>query len=176
MKNVLLATDGSPSALAAARWVADLGVQAPGLKVTVLHVLADPGGWLSAMPDSGIVLPEAPLAKAAGIIRRAKAVIGTRLHAIILAARYAVPFIAVPYDPKVTALCEDLAYPLAPLFVPGAAERPSFDTTDALVDRLWSQRDELSAHLAAASARLRDLAARNFEVLDELVAERVPNR
>ncbi|MHB8356137.1 MAG: polysaccharide pyruvyl transferase CsaB [Vulcanimicrobiaceae bacterium] len=123
-----------------------------------------------------VLLPEAPLAKAAGIIRRAKAVIGTRLHAIILAARYAVPFIAVPYDPKVTALCEDLAYPLAPLFVPGAAERPSFDETDALVDRLWSQRDELSAHLAAASARLRDLAARNFEVLDELVAERVPNR
>ncbi|MDQ2872615.1 MAG: polysaccharide pyruvyl transferase CsaB [Candidatus Eremiobacteraeota bacterium] len=118
-----------------------------------------------------VLLPDAPLARAANIIRRSKAVIGMRLHALILAARYGVPFLTMPYDPKVAALSEDLAYPLDPLFVPGAAVKPAPAVTDALVDRLWSERDALSAHLLSRGAELRMLAARNFEVLDDLLGE-----
>lgn len=120
-----------------------------------------------------VLLPECSLERAANIIRRSKAVLGMRLHALILAARYAVPFLAMPYDPKVGALCEDLSYPMAPLFsLNPPLPKPQFDAVDALVDDFWARRDALSAHLADAAGRLRQLAARNFEVLDELVAEK----
>jgi polysaccharide pyruvyl transferase WcaK-like protein len=120
-----------------------------------------------------VLLPECSLERAANIIRRSKAVLGMRLHALILAARYAVPFLAMPYDPKVGALCEDLAYPMAPLFsLNPPLPKPQFDAVDALVDDFWARREALAAHLAGAAGRLRDLASRNFEVLDELVAEK----
>ncbi|MBV8490561.1 MAG: polysaccharide pyruvyl transferase CsaB, partial [Candidatus Eremiobacteraeota bacterium] len=59
-----------------------------------------------------VLLPDCPLPRAAAIVRGAYAVVGMRLHSLILAARYGVPFLSLAYDPKVGALCDDLAYPL----------------------------------------------------------------
>ncbi|HTA37910.1 MAG TPA: hypothetical protein VK760_02480, partial [Candidatus Acidoferrales bacterium] len=87
-----------------------------------------------------------------------------------LAARYAVPFLAIPYDPKVAALCDDLAYPLEPLWVPGRP-RLADGPADALVDRLVVERDELAAYLAQRLEAVRAAAARNFDVLGELLGE-----
>ncbi len=115
-----------------------------------------------------MVLPEAPLDRAAAILRGARVVIGMRLHALILAARFAVPFLAVPYDPKVASLCDDLGYPLDPLWTPGKPP-PSEAQVDALVDRLMSERDVLSEALAEKMGAVRASAARNFEVLGELL-------
>lgn len=117
-----------------------------------------------------MLLPESPLAQSAAIIAGARAVIGMRLHALILAARFSVPFLAIPYDPKVAALCEDLNYPLPPLWTPGKPA-PSDEGVDALVDRLIAERDALAAHLTEKVFVVRASAARNFEVLGELLQE-----
>ncbi|HUA09889.1 MAG TPA: polysaccharide pyruvyl transferase CsaB [Candidatus Acidoferrales bacterium] len=117
-----------------------------------------------------MLLPECSLERAAAILRGARVVIGMRLHALILAARFAVPFLAIPYDPKVAALCDDLGYPLDPLWTPGRPA-PSDPVTDALVDRLMSQRDALAAELRGKVAEIRAAAARNFDVLGELMRD-----
>ncbi|MDQ2664091.1 MAG: polysaccharide pyruvyl transferase CsaB [Candidatus Eremiobacteraeota bacterium] len=119
-----------------------------------------------------VLLPEMPLARAAAVIRRAQVVVGMRLHALILAARYGVPFLSIPYDPKVSALTDDLAYPLHALYVPGAGAKTSPVETDSLVDRLWSEREALATHLRQSVPTLQALAARNFDILAELVEER----
>ncbi len=113
------------------------------------------------------LVPLAGLDAVAAVIARAKFVIGVRLHALVLAARFGVPFLYVPYDPKITGLIDDLGYPLPPLWAPGV--RVQAERIDALVDDAWQRHDELAAHVARASHAQRALAAENFTTLARLV-------
>ncbi|HZO93476.1 MAG TPA: polysaccharide pyruvyl transferase CsaB [Candidatus Baltobacteraceae bacterium] len=115
-----------------------------------------------------VLLPDYPLGQAAQVIARASLVIGMRLHALIIAARLGVPFLAVPYDPKVNALLEDLRYPARALFVPGEPAPPPSEIA-ARVDDAWSRRDALAAHLRSVAPEIERLAERNFDVLNELL-------
>lgn len=115
-----------------------------------------------------VLLPECKLDRAAAILRGAYAAVGMRLHALILAARFGVPFLAFAYDPKVSALCEDLTYPLEALWTPGTP-RLSDQRVDELVDTLVSRRDELGAHLTERLPVVRSSAERNFDALGELL-------
>jgi polysaccharide pyruvyl transferase CsaB len=125
---------------------------------------------IRACSSNPVLLPECRLSKAASMVREARVVIGMRLHSLVLAARYAVPFLALAYDPKVSALCDDLGYPLPPLWSAGD-RRPSDAAVDELVDRLVRERDALSTHLADRRASVVVAAERNFDVLAELLRE-----
>jgi polysaccharide pyruvyl transferase WcaK-like protein len=103
----------------------------------------------------------------AAAIARAKLVIGVRLHALILAVRFGIPFLAIPYDPKVTGLIDDIGYPIRALWTPGTKFDPV--RASALVDDVWTRRDELAETVSVAAADQRRLAARNFDVLRSLV-------
>ncbi|HEY1654060.1 MAG TPA: polysaccharide pyruvyl transferase CsaB [Candidatus Tumulicola sp.] len=128
---------------------------------------------IRACESAPVLLPECPLPKAAAILRGARVVVGMRLHALVLAARFGVPFLAIPYDPKVSALCDELSYPLSPLWTPGLPP-PDDASVDALVDRLIEERDALAALLTERAAGLRASAERNFDVLGELLRDEGP--
>jgi polysaccharide pyruvyl transferase WcaK-like protein len=85
---------------------------------------------------------------------------------LILAIRFGIPFLAVPYDPKVRGLYEDIGYPLPPLWTPGTRSTPQ--QAAELAGEAWARRDELGALLRAASGTMRTRAERNFEVLATL--------
>ncbi|MBV9148227.1 MAG: polysaccharide pyruvyl transferase CsaB [Candidatus Eremiobacteraeota bacterium] len=119
--------------------------------------------------SSPVLLPLTDIGTACALIRGAFAVIGMRLHALIFAIRYGVPFLAVAYDPKVSALCDDIAYPLPALWQSDAPRSFVERDVDALVDRLWNERETLATSVRSHAQEMRRLAERNFEVLDELV-------
>ena len=169
--------DRTAGALAAA---VDRLTDAYGARVAFLPLGGAPDAEVSTVVirrcrTTPVLLPDYSLPQAAQVLARARLVIGMRLHSLIIAARLGVPFVALPYDPKVGALLEELRYPLEPLFTPGA-NVPGTAEIERRIDAAWSRRDELAAHLRAVAPEIAGLAERNFDVLDELLTNGVSRR
>jgi polysaccharide pyruvyl transferase CsaB len=97
-----------------------------------------------------VVVPAGPSA-AAGALAGATAVLGMRLHALVLAAALGRPFVALSYDPKVASFAAQVGQPVA-ASIPGPIDR------DAL---LAAVRNALDGPDQAYLVRVADLRARS---------------
>ena len=177
-----LGAESEPLVVVAARKTTHFDTVAPTIAAAVDRLANEHGARVAFIPFGG--QPDAETATAiirkcrskpvlveldgidaiAAAIARARLVIGVRLHALILAARLGIPFLAVAYDPKVLGLCEDLEYPLEPLWSAPSLGRGAAPP-DALVDSAWTRHDELAANLRESYPAQRALAEKNFTVL-----------
>ena len=90
-----------------------------------------------------------------GLIRRADAVLGMRLHSLIFAAAQGTPFAGVSYDPTVAGFVDYMGQGLC-----CTLEEASEERLCAMVDGLLQASGE---DFQAAAQRLRALAAENCE-------------
>lgn len=88
------------------------------------------------------------------VISNARVLVGVRLHSLIFAAVAGVPFLGIPYDPKVQSL-------LKMFDMPGIGDIKAAEPSDVLIhlSRLWHDRESLGESIArrtSALARLVD--------------------
>lgn len=100
-------------------------------------------------PGAGVRVEPAPEdpRQAVAELARFDAVVGVRLHSLILAGVAGVPFVGVAYDPKVEALVAELGWPLEPLRAHELADPSAWL---ARLRRLVAEREALRALLARA--------------------------
>ena len=87
-----------------------------GQDVAFAHALA------AEVPGATVVESDGGYGAAAGAIAGADAVLGMRLHAVVMAAAAGVPFVALSYDPKVAGFADQVGQPVV-ASVPGPVDR-----------------------------------------------------
>lgn len=108
-------------------------------------------------------------------------VIGMRLHALIFAAAVGTPVMGLSYDPKVTALLDDLRAPGMPLpktpyvGIPSPPDIALVGSGNILegFDAAWADRDLARQNLKGEALRLRDAALSNARIARRFLADKV---
>jgi polysaccharide pyruvyl transferase CsaB len=95
-----------------------------------------------------------------GILGRCDFVVGMRLHAIIMAAASAVPFVGVAYDPKVEQFAASWDMPV----VSGVEGLEDSHGVEALMSKMWANRELSRRIMGDILPRQLDLARRNFDL------------
>ncbi|HLV79733.1 MAG TPA: polysaccharide pyruvyl transferase CsaB [Chthonomonadaceae bacterium] len=133
-----------------------LPMQVPGDVVFAEQIARQTGA-----PDAFAIVRQAyPPATLLGLVGRMQAIVAMRLHALIFAARMAVPPFALSYDPKVVNLMDLLG------LSDSRASWPDFDPEDIAtrVADLLAERETHRLDLAAQAADLERRALRNAEI------------
>jgi polysaccharide pyruvyl transferase WcaK-like protein len=93
--------------------------------------------------------------------------VGMRLHFLIFASLQNVPFVALPYAPKVGGFLDDLGIEMPPL------EQVSAGRLIAHIDHAWDRRRLLQARIGRALPALRERALHNTEIAVRLLSQSV---
>jgi polysaccharide pyruvyl transferase CsaB len=120
-----------------------------------------------AFPERAAVLRgQYPPGELAGLMDHLDLAVGMRLHFLIFAAVAHVPFLALPYAGKVSAMLEALQMPCV-----DGVERAQTGPLLAAIDRMWDLRAGIREHLGQRLPLLQRRAALTTRVVAELLDE-----
>ncbi|GBC96807.1 hypothetical protein HRbin16_02616 [bacterium HR16] len=118
------------------------------------------GEIASGVPDAVALRTPLSVQEVKDILACCRAVVGMRLHALMLAAASGVPALAVSYDPKVRAFWE----PVEPKYVVDVANVDEHVLEQHLAE-IWEQPHTLRERVQTYAAQQRNLAWRNIDAL-----------
>jgi polysaccharide pyruvyl transferase WcaK-like protein len=90
-----------------------------------------------------------------------------RLHFLIFSAIQGVPFVALPYSPKVAGFLDDMHMEMPPI------NHVNEGRLMAYIDRSWDQREELRNQIRTALPTLQKRAMQNNAILMDIIQRRV---
>jgi polysaccharide pyruvyl transferase CsaB len=93
--------------------------------------------------------------------------VGMRLHFLIFASLQKVPFVALPYAPKVAGFLDDLGIEMPPL------QQVSAGRLIAYIDHAWDRRRLLQGRISRALPGLRERAAATNDIAVRLLSQSV---
>ncbi len=97
------------------------------------------------------------------IISKCEFTVGMRLHFLIFSAIQGIPFVALPYSPKVGGFLDDLQIEMPPIHLVNEGRLMAY------IDRSWDQRKMLQDRIKQALPSLKKRAQKNHSLLIDLI-------